>query len=129
MNGEYLAVYTELGHGIHDAQKGRDSLGLLTNLSFVDLEIKTMMLEVIFDLLSIDIVHVQVCDCKYTTPSFVALRQLSVLGIEHSIEKSEIVRNLLVAVHVEAILCLNDGTHKIRHVEVCEMMLNGFCET
>lgn len=61
MYGEYLAIDSELRHGVHYAQESGDGLGLLTNLGLVDLEIEVVVVEILLDLFAIDVVNIEVC--------------------------------------------------------------------
>lgn len=115
---EYLANDSKLCHRVYNAQKGGNGLRLLADLGLVYLEFKAVVLEVLFDLITVHIVHVQVSDSQHSAPALVALSQLRVLGVEDAIEKGEVVGYLLVAVHVESILGLQDRCSKVRHVEV-----------
>ncbi len=124
MYGEYLPINAELGHGVDDAQECGDSLCLLSDLGLVDLELETVVLEILFDLLAVDIIDVQVCHCKHSSPALITFGQLTVLRVEDPIEEGEVVRDSLVAIHVEAILGFGDRSYKIRHFEYIGRMLN-----
>lgn len=114
---EYLAIDSKVGHGIHNAQEGGDRLCLLTNLGLVHFELEPVVLKVLFDLLSVHIVDVQVGDGQDSAPMFVALGELRVLRVEDAIEEGEVVRDLLIPIHVETILGFQDRSSEVRHVE------------
>jgi hypothetical protein len=116
-NCEYLAIDSKLRHGIHDAQEGGDRLCFLTDLGLVYFELEPVVLKVLLDLLSVHIVDVQVCDGQDSAPMFVALCQLWVLWVEDPIEEGEVVGDLLISVHMEPVLGLQDRRSEVRHVE------------
>lgn len=115
--GEYLSEDAKFRHGIHNAQECGNGLCLLANLGLVDLKFQIVVLEVLLDLLAIHVVDIEICDGQNTIPAFVAVGQLRVLRVKDTVEEGELVRYLLVAIHVEAILGLGDGSCKVRHVE------------
>lgn len=47
----------------------------------------------------------------------VAVCQLRILDVEDSIEEGEVVRDLLIAVNMKAILRFSDSSSEVRHVE------------
>lgn len=106
--GEYLSIDAEFRHGIDDAQEGWNGLGLFSNLGLVDLQIQIVMLEVLLNLLSIDIEYIHVGNRQDTAPFLVAFCKLTVFDIENSVQESEVVRDLLIPVHMEAVLGLKD---------------------
>ena len=91
MNGEYLAIDSELRHGVHNAQEGGDRLSLFTNFGLVQLEIEVVVIEVLLNLLAVDIEHIEVSDGQNSSPTLVAVGQLSILNVEDTIEKGEVV--------------------------------------
>ena len=111
MSGGYLSVDAEFSHGVDDAQECRDSLCLLSNLRFVDLELKAIMLEIFFNLLAIDIVDVQVGYGEDSSPAFIAFGELTVLRVEDSIQEGKVVRNPFIAIDMETILGFNDRSN------------------
>ena len=117
MYGEYLAIDAKLRHGVHNAQESGNRLCLLTNLGLVHFELEPVVLEIFLDLLSIDIEDIEVCHGQDTAPTLVAVGQLGVLWIENAVKEGEVVRDLLVAINMEAVLCLGHGGSEIRHVE------------
>ena len=60
LNVEYLSIDTELGHRVNNAKERRNGFGFLSYFRFVDLQLQLVMLEVLFDLLSIDIIDILV---------------------------------------------------------------------
>ena len=110
---EYLSVNAKLGHRVYDAQEGWDRLGLLSNLGLMHFELQSVVLEIFLNLLSIDVVDIQVRDCQNTTPSFVALGQLWVFLVEDTVKKGKIVGDLLVAIDVKAIFGHFDSSSKV----------------
>ena len=131
-NCEYLAIDSELGHGIHNAQEGGDRLCLLTDLGLVYFELEPVVFKVLLDLLSVYIVYIQVCDSQHSAPMFVALSQLWVPWVEDAVQESEVVGDLLVPVDMEAVLGLQNRCSEVRHVEgvrilICGVVLNLQC--
>lgn len=124
-NHEYLPIDAELCHGIYDTQESGNSLGLLADLGLVYLELEAVMFKVVFDLVTVYVVHVQIGDSQHTAPAFVAFSKLRVLWVEYTIEESEVVGYLLVAVDVESILGLQDRCSEVRHVEVVKLVFSG----
>lgn len=84
----------------------------------MDLKLQPVVLEVSLDLLAIHIVDIHICDGQHSAPMLVAVSQLGVFRVENSIEEGEVVGDSLVAINMEAILCLNDRCSEVRHVEV-----------
>ena len=78
-DGEYLSVDAKFRHGIHNAQECWNSLRLLSNLCFVNLQFQLMVLEVFLDLLPIHVVDILVCYRKDPTPPGVAFSELRIL--------------------------------------------------
>lgn len=88
----------------------------------MDLQLDVVVFEILFHLFAIDVVDVQVGDCKASTPLLVAVGEIVVLDIENSIDEGEIVLDLLVALNVKAnmasrIFGLRDRCFHIRHFE------------
>lgn len=78
----------------------------------MDLEVQSVMLEVFLDLFAVDVVDIQVRHRQDAAPTLVAFGELRVLLVEDTVEEGKVVGDLLVSVHVEAILGLNDrGVH------------------
>ena len=118
MSGGYLSVDAKFSHGVDDAQEGWDSLCLLSNLRFMDLELEAIVLEILFNLLAIDIVDVQVGYGEDSSPAFIAFGELTVLRVEDSIQESKVIRNPFITIDMETILGLNDRSDQIRHVGI-----------
>ena len=57
--------------------------------------------------------RVEISDFKAATPTRIALSKLRVGRVEYSIKEREVVLDLLVSFHVEAILRLLDGSLEV----------------
>lgn len=115
--GEYLANDSKVGHGVDDAQEGRNGFRFFPNLGLVNLELQVVMLKVFLDLISVQIVYVQIGHGQHSAPTLETSGQLGVLGVEDAIEESEVVRNLLITLDVETVLRLEHGGFHVRHIE------------
>lgn len=111
----YLAENSKLGHRIHDAQESWNRLCLFTNLRLVDFEGNVMMLKIFFNLVSVDVVDIEISHREHSPPTFIARSKLAIFRIKDSVQKGEIIRDLLVAVDMKSILGLNDRSLKVRH--------------
>ncbi len=79
----------------------------------MNLEVQSVMLEVCLDLFAVDVVDVQVRDRQDAAPTLIAFGELRVRRVEDAVEEGEVVGDLLVSVHVEAILGLDDLGSKV----------------
>jgi hypothetical protein len=108
-----LADDTKLCHRVDNAQKSVHGLGLLANHGLVDRQWQVVVVEVLLHVLAIDVEYVQIHNGKAATPALVALGEVIVLGVEDTIEKREIVFDLLVTLNVETIFGLDNGSLKV----------------
>lgn len=83
----------------------------------MNLQVKTVVLKVLFDLLSVHIVDIEIRHGQDAPPMAIAVRQLGVLDIENAVEECEVVGDLLISLYVEALLRLGHGCLEVRHVE------------
>lgn len=111
--------HTEFGHGVYNAQESLNRLGLLADHSLVDLELQTMVVEVLLHLLAVDIVDVHVHDSKASSPALEAVCEVALLLVKDTVDKAEIVFDLLVALDVETGLGLRNGGLHVRHFDGC----------
>ena len=115
-----LAVDSELGHGVNNAQKGRYGLRLFANLGLVDPQFKAVMAKVPLHLFSIDVIYVQISHRKDTTPARITIGYATVLDVEYAVDKREVVFDLLISLNVEAGLGFQDSGLEVRHFEEAE---------
>lgn len=113
----HLSNDAKFGHRVYNAQKGRNGFCLLSDLGLVELESESIVVEILLHLLSIDIEDIQVHHGENTSPAFIAVSQLGVFNVKNTIEKREIIGDLLEAVDVKAGSGLLDCRIHVRHLE------------
>lgn len=112
---------TEFVHGVHNAEEGVDRLGLLSDHGLVNGELELVVVEVLLYLSSVDVKDVGIHDGQGASPAFVEVGELGVLLVEYAIHEREVIFDLLVALNVEPVGGLVDGSLEIRH-GCCEVV-------
>lgn len=111
----FFSVDSEFVHGVDNAEKGLDGLGLLADHGLVNGKLELVVVKVLLHLGAVDVKDVGVHDSQSAAPSLVALGELRVLLVEDTIEEGEVVFDLLVTLDVETIFGLLDGSVEVRH--------------
>ena len=111
--GEYLARNSKSRHRINDAQQCWNRLGFFSNLGLMYCQVQIVMLEVLFQLLTIYVKHVLVGDCEHSAPMSIAVGELGILGIEDTVQKGEVVSNLFVTVYTKPRCGLLNGGREV----------------
>lgn len=89
----------------------------------MNLQFDVVMLEVLLNLFSIDIIHIQIGHGQDPTPGLVTRGKLAILRVENSIKEGEVVRDLLVPLNMKPVLGRNDRGLHVGHVEEVETIV------